>query len=99
MQFFTKNAVTYTEFRQQCQSLRIFAFAAVTGGCCLCLALDPPRSSYWLRYSPAYWFSSLRQIFITEGPPIFLTQKIEHEADVPYIVNELIAKRRIVSGG
>merc|ERR1711976_1002177 len=45
--FFCKAPVSYYEFRQQCQSLRIFAFIGVCGGCVFSLFWNPPKSSYW----------------------------------------------------
>ncbi|OLP96802.1 hypothetical protein AK812_SmicGene20935 [Symbiodinium microadriaticum] len=54
MSFFTKPAMSYPEFKQQCVSLRTFAFAGVCGYCVLSLWWCPPKSSYWIRYSPSY---------------------------------------------
>merc|ERR1712070_512839 len=88
-EFFTKGSVSYVEFKQQCQSLRLFTFFGVTAGCVAMLALDPPKSSYWMRYSPSFWFSNLSSYFLVSSPPVFLPAKAEHETDVRDIVNQL----------
>eukprot|EP00933_Yihiella_yeosuensis_P083561 TRINITY_DN97804_c0_g1_i1.p1 TRINITY_DN97804_c0_g1~~TRINITY_DN97804_c0_g1_i1.p1 ORF type:complete len:141 (-),score=21.84 TRINITY_DN97804_c0_g1_i1:174-596(-) len=93
MNFFTKSPSSYAEFKQQCVSLRLFAFAGVTGLCALSLIVSPPKSSYWVRYGPSYWFSSIKQSFSSSSPPVFLAKKAEHEADVPVIAGELMSKR------
>lgn len=98
-EFFTKGAISYAEYKQQCVSLRLFAFTGVTGACALGLMLDPPKSSYWQRYSPLFLFSNLKGIFASSAPPVFLTAKVEHEADVPDIAKQLITTRRIASAG
>eukprot|EP00927_Polykrikos_kofoidii_P087159 TRINITY_DN996_c0_g1_i16.p1 TRINITY_DN996_c0_g1~~TRINITY_DN996_c0_g1_i16.p1 ORF type:complete len:167 (-),score=21.03 TRINITY_DN996_c0_g1_i16:106-552(-) len=98
-EFFSKGAVSYAEYKQQCVSLRIFAFTGVTSICVLGLILDPPKSSYWQRYSPTFLFSHLKNVFASSSPPVFLTAKAEHEADVPDIANQLITTRRIASAG
>mmetsp|Transcript_17945 Transcript_17945/g.49528 ORF Transcript_17945/g.49528 Transcript_17945/m.49528 type:complete len:375 (-) Transcript_17945:266-1390(-) len=73
-EFFTKDAVSYAEFKQQCASLRLFVFAGVTAGCALALIVDPPKSSYWVRWGPWYWFSHLKGTFSSSAPPLFLTK-------------------------
>mmetsp|Transcript_63529 Transcript_63529/g.176127 ORF Transcript_63529/g.176127 Transcript_63529/m.176127 type:complete len:147 (+) Transcript_63529:75-515(+) len=84
-EFFTKDAVSYAEFKQQCTSLRLFVFAGVTAGCALALFLDPPKSSYWMRWSPPYWFSHLKGTFLGGAPPLFLTQAVD-VIDVPTLL-------------
>merc|ERR1719162_1957326 len=49
-EYFTTTPISYVQYKQQCMSLRMFAFAGVAGGCVLSLVLDPPRSSYWIRF-------------------------------------------------
>eukprot|EP00930_Biecheleria_cincta_P071282 TRINITY_DN58798_c0_g1_i1.p2 TRINITY_DN58798_c0_g1~~TRINITY_DN58798_c0_g1_i1.p2 ORF type:complete len:171 (+),score=25.38 TRINITY_DN58798_c0_g1_i1:58-513(+) len=95
--FFTKSPMSYGEHKQQCVSLRIFAFAGVTSGCVLALMIDPPKSSYWTRYSPLFGISYIKNAFIGSSPPLFLTEKAEREADVPKIASELITTRRLLS--
>eukprot|EP00931_Biecheleriopsis_adriatica_P123560 TRINITY_DN98614_c0_g1_i1.p1 TRINITY_DN98614_c0_g1~~TRINITY_DN98614_c0_g1_i1.p1 ORF type:complete len:152 (+),score=31.34 TRINITY_DN98614_c0_g1_i1:85-540(+) len=97
--FFTKSPMSYAEYKQNCVSLRLFAFVGVTGGCVLSLMLNPPKSSYWVRYSPMYALSAIKNSFAGSAPPLFLSEKVEHEANVPAIANELITTRRLLSGG
>merc|ERR1719330_1883410 len=68
--FFCKAPVGYYEFRQQCQSLRIFAFVGVCAGCTFSLFWNPPKSSYWQRYSPRFLFSLFRDTFLGARPPL-----------------------------
>eukprot|EP00929_Paragymnodinium_shiwhaense_P112366 TRINITY_DN80621_c0_g1_i1.p1 TRINITY_DN80621_c0_g1~~TRINITY_DN80621_c0_g1_i1.p1 ORF type:complete len:151 (-),score=30.33 TRINITY_DN80621_c0_g1_i1:248-700(-) len=98
-EFFSKGSVSYVEFKQQCQSLRLFTFFGVTAGCALCLAMDPPKSSYWQRYSPRFWFSNLTGAFAPASPPLFLSSKAEYETDVPDVVQQLITTRRVKGQG
>ena len=94
--YFTHGAVSYAVYKQQLQSLRLFVFTGVTLGCVLGLALDPPKSSYWLVYSPSYWFSWVKESFSSSKEPLFLDAKVEREVDTTDIVNQLITTRRIV---
>mmetsp|Transcript_11388 Transcript_11388/g.34329 ORF Transcript_11388/g.34329 Transcript_11388/m.34329 type:complete len:530 (-) Transcript_11388:60-1649(-) len=88
-QFFTKDPSSYAEFKQQCVSLRIFVFAGVTGGCALALFADPPKSSYWQRWSPMYWFSHLKAAFSSDAPPLFLTEKADHSAKALAVISSV----------
>ena len=54
-----------------------------------------PKSSYWVRYSPLYALSNIKNAFLGGAPPVFLTAKAEHAADVPDIVNQLVTTRRL----
>merc|ERR1711957_403933 len=92
-EFFSKDAGSYGEFKTQCNAVRVFAFAGVCVGCTLGLMLNPPKSSYWARYSPMYYFKCLTGAFSGSSPPLFLKAKAEHEADVPAIAKELITTR------
>merc|ERR1739845_32651 len=94
-EFFTKDAQSYMEYKQQCMSLRTFLFPVVLGGCVLKLYLDPPKSSYWQRYSPRFLWSHLVSTFAPSSPPVFLSAKAEHDIDVPELVKELITTRRL----
>eukprot|EP00930_Biecheleria_cincta_P024911 TRINITY_DN17784_c0_g1_i2.p1 TRINITY_DN17784_c0_g1~~TRINITY_DN17784_c0_g1_i2.p1 ORF type:complete len:168 (-),score=27.49 TRINITY_DN17784_c0_g1_i2:431-886(-) len=96
--FFTKTPMSYVEFKQQCVSLRIFAFAGVTTGCVLSLMFDPPKSSYWVRYSPIYAVSYIKNAVMGSAPPLFLTAKAEHVTNVPAVATELVTTRRLISG-
>merc|ERR1712157_717883 len=88
-EFFTKPVRSYKEFKQQCEALRIFVFAGVTGGCVLSLIMSPPKSSYWRRMSPVYALSNIKACLMGDSPPLFLTEKVEHEANTSLIVSEL----------
>merc|ERR1719420_1516975 len=68
--FFTKSASSYAEFKQQCNSLRIFVFAGVVGYYSLALFLDPPKSSYWARWGPSYYPTHIMDLF---GPSYYPT--------------------------
>eukprot|EP00438_Fugacium_kawagutii_P009259 Skav204429 [mRNA] locus=scaffold3703:121405:127249:+ [translate_table: standard] len=99
MNFFTKPAMSYGEFKQQCVSLRLFAFVGVCGYCVLSLMWCPPKSSYWIRYSPTYGFCYVRDSIMGSSPPLFLSEKVERDTDVPTVAQELITTRRLLSGG
>mmetsp|Transcript_11758 Transcript_11758/g.17562 ORF Transcript_11758/g.17562 Transcript_11758/m.17562 type:complete len:154 (-) Transcript_11758:285-746(-) len=94
IEFFTKDPVSYTEFKQQCSSLRIFAFIGVNAAIVTSLFLDPPKSSYWRTYSPLYLLSSIGGAFGSKQP-LFLTEKVEREVDVPDLYKQLSLNRRI----
>mmetsp|Transcript_10583 Transcript_10583/g.28025 ORF Transcript_10583/g.28025 Transcript_10583/m.28025 type:complete len:155 (+) Transcript_10583:96-560(+) len=99
-EFFTKGSVSYAEYKQQCVSLRLFVVPSVIGACAVALMLDPPKSSYWMRYSPAFLLQNVKSLFLGgSAPPIFLTLKAEHEADAPDIVRQLITNRRLDKAG
>merc|ERR1711920_891527 len=93
-EFFTKDAGSYSEFKQQCLSLRIFAFAGVCAYCVLNLMNDPPKSSYWVRYTPMGYIRSIGGAFTGGSPPVFLNAKAESETNVSEIVKELVTTRR-----
>merc|ERR1712062_444208 len=93
--FFTKSPLSYAEYKQQCASLRIFAVSGITLGCVLGLFLNPPKSSYWVRYGPGYWLYHITGALSTGQQPLFLTKKVER-ADTKDIVKQLITTRRLV---
>lgn len=82
---------SYVQYKQQCDSLRILAFAGVTGGCVLGLLINPPKSSYWQRWSISFWPSHLKSCFCQGSSPLFLKKAAEHDVDVPAIVHGLTA--------
>eukprot|EP00913_Durusdinium_trenchii_P010978 g10303.t2 len=47
----------------------------------------------------SYAFAYIRDGIVGSSPPLFLTEKIERDTDVPEIAKELIATRRLLSGG
>eukprot|EP00435_Cladocopium_sp_Y103_P030051 s2648_g7.t1 len=85
-EFFTKPALSYGQYKQQCVSLRIFAFSGICGGCVLSLAIFPPKSSYWITWSPLYWLSYVKQCFTGAAPPLFL----EKQQDGAQLVTNLL---------
>eukprot|EP00928_Gymnodinium_smaydae_P041359 TRINITY_DN27_c0_g1_i2.p3 TRINITY_DN27_c0_g1~~TRINITY_DN27_c0_g1_i2.p3 ORF type:complete len:188 (+),score=43.63 TRINITY_DN27_c0_g1_i2:328-891(+) len=97
--FFSKEAVSYMEYKQQCVSLRLFAVPCVIGACVALLFSNPPKSSYWRRYSPTFLFQNVGGIFLPSSSPLFLAGKAEREADVPDIVSQLVTTRRIAGAG
>jgi len=84
-EFFTKPALSYFEYKQQCESLRLFAFGGVCAGCVLSLFLNPPKSSYWATWSPFHWAVYVRSSFAS-SPPLFATEKLAtvNASDVIY---------------
>merc|ERR1719507_1403518 len=95
--FFTKGAVSYAEFKAQCVSVRLFAFAGVTAGCALALIWDPPKSSYWRRWGITFWPSHLKGLFSSASKPLFLTEKQQCETDVPGLVGVLIPRGQLMA--
>ncbi|CAJ1439579.1 unnamed protein product, partial [Effrenium voratum] len=74
-EFFTKPALSYGEFKQQCVSLRPFAFAAICSGCVLSLVICPLKSSYWATWGPLSWLSYVKESVAGTSPPLFLKEK------------------------
>eukprot|EP00913_Durusdinium_trenchii_P000331 g302.t1 len=85
-EFFTKPALSYGEFKQQCVSLRLFAFGGVCGACALSLVIFPPKSSYWVTWGPSYWFSHVQRCF-GSAPPLFLSKKLETTVSAPKVAS------------
>lgn len=77
--FFTKRPISYAEFKQQCISLRLFAFGSVCASCVVSLFSWPPKSSYWITWGPYYWFSGVKSAFAGSAPPLFLQSKLEQD--------------------
>lgn len=90
-EFFSKEATSYGQFKQKCVSLRPFVFAGVCGYCVLGLVISPPKSSYWQRWGPSFWFSNLKECFSSSSPPVFLSKASQSETDVPTMVATLAA--------
>jgi len=78
-EFFAKRALSYGEFKQQCVSLRLFAFGGVCASCVVSLFLWPPKSSYWTRWSPYYGFLYVKSAFVGSAPPLFLQTKVTQD--------------------
>eukprot|EP00971_Amphidinium_carterae_P013677 269411-Amphidinium_carterae.1 len=79
-------------------SLRIFAFIGTNLVCVGLLFMNPPKSSYWLRYSPKYLFYNIKAAF-GSSPPAFLTEKAEYSVNVPDLAKQLILTRRLDTAG
>eukprot|EP00397_Hematodinium_sp_SG-2012_P069250 GEMP01117566.1.p1 GENE.GEMP01117566.1~~GEMP01117566.1.p1 ORF type:complete len:135 (+),score=24.84 GEMP01117566.1:62-466(+) len=96
--FFKGGALTYGEFKQQCMSLRIFAFSGVVLGCCGSLIYDPPKSSYWLTWGPTHIPGKIIGLVSANKNEIFLTEKRETEG-IPSMEAylQLTLKRRLDS--
>merc|ERR1711937_938888 len=90
-EFFTKGAISYAEYKQQCQSLRLFVFIASVARPVILLALNPPKSSYWATYSPRYWISNTQGFFFPNKVGVFINEKIEREVDVRAVHDSLVA--------
>lgn len=86
-QFFSKDPISYPEYKQQCVSLRPLAFGAVVVGCVLALIIDPPKSSYWATYGPGGLYYYVKDRFSPKSPPLFLTKKADSDIDVAGLVN------------
>ena len=98
-EFFTKGAVSYGEYKQQCQSLRVFAFIAAAAFPVIALAINPPKSSYWATFSPGYWLGNARGGIFPAKTSIFLTDKVERETDVKEVHEHLVMWRRLPGSG
>merc|ERR1711862_153093 len=93
LDFFQKGAVSYSEYKAQRSAVRLFAFTGTIAFCVGGLFLNPPKSSYWVRYSPRFLPSFLMGCFANSSPPLFVSTKVEGD-DVPTIASELITFRR-----
>ncbi|CDO62359.1 conserved Plasmodium protein, unknown function [Plasmodium reichenowi] len=52
--FFCKRSYTYQDFKQRCESLRLFLYFGIVTFLSLDLLINPLQSSYWDKYSPLY---------------------------------------------
>jgi len=93
--FFTKPALSYSEFHQRCTSLRLFVFWGVVGALTLDFLTSPPRSSYWLEWSPLCWPVNAFRVFTRPADSVFLRAQPERSVDVPAVFATLIANRRM----
>lgn len=96
LRVFSRDPSSYNEFKSQCSSLRLFAFAGVSAGCVASLVYDPPKSSYWCRFGPSYWWSHLKNMFGPK-PSIFLAERANHTIDVPSLVAQVIPTGRMIA--
>jgi len=93
-EFFTKDPVSYPLYKQQCVSLRPFAFGAVTLACVTALIINPPKSSYWSTFGPGGWFSFIKGCFVNSSPPLFLTKKPDSTTDTIGLVNSYVLRQQ-----
>eukprot|EP00746_Dinoflagellata_sp_MGD_P164236 gnl/MRDRNA2_/MRDRNA2_92755_c0_seq1.p1 gnl/MRDRNA2_/MRDRNA2_92755_c0~~gnl/MRDRNA2_/MRDRNA2_92755_c0_seq1.p1 ORF type:complete len:148 (-),score=19.83 gnl/MRDRNA2_/MRDRNA2_92755_c0_seq1:91-534(-) len=97
-QFLTNPAITYTEYKAQCCAARLFIYAGVSASLTISLILDPPRSSYWLRWSPLSWPSRIKDVFMKPAGSVFLSDKPEGATNVPDLYSQLTLNRRLAGG-
>ncbi len=97
--FFTRDPVSYREFKQQCSSLRLFAFIGVNVFVVGSLWWCPPKSSYWIQYSPMHCFHWVAGWFVKGHPAIFLTEKLDRDTNVPDVYTQLSTLRRVEGAG
>eukprot|EP00747_Dinoflagellata_sp_TGD_P161858 gnl/TRDRNA2_/TRDRNA2_178834_c0_seq1.p2 gnl/TRDRNA2_/TRDRNA2_178834_c0~~gnl/TRDRNA2_/TRDRNA2_178834_c0_seq1.p2 ORF type:complete len:150 (-),score=27.95 gnl/TRDRNA2_/TRDRNA2_178834_c0_seq1:171-620(-) len=98
-EFFTKGAISYHEYKQQCISLRLFVVPILTLGLAFSLFWNPPRSSWWMTWGPSYWFSSLKNSVFSSSAPIFLAGKVEREVNACDVAKQFITNRRLDTTG
>ncbi|KAF4676636.1 hypothetical protein FOL47_005789 [Perkinsus chesapeaki] len=98
-EFFTKPAISYGEFQQQCTSLRLFVFAGAVGYMMLSFTIWPCRSSYWKNW--AFWKipGNIMHHFSKRSGSIFLDEPLKRTIDVPQTYAHLIATRRLPGEG
>merc|ERR1712216_410987 len=96
--WFTSEPVSYAAYKQQCVSMRVFAFAGTMAFVLGNLYFNPPKSSYWARYSPSFIPGNLGGLFAPSSAPLFLSAKSEG-TDVPNIAAQLITTRRLPGAG
>ncbi|CAD7929785.1 unnamed protein product [Amoebophrya sp. A25] len=70
--FFTNPALTYVEFKYQCDAVRFFAFWGLTGLLTLDLIVRPLKSSYFCQWGPTWWPSNLVSLFYADTCDVFL---------------------------
>ncbi|GAW79477.1 hypothetical protein, conserved [Plasmodium gonderi] len=59
--FFHRKSHTYQDFKQQCESLRIFIYFGLVGVLSVDLLINPLKSSYWDQFSP---MNIMRRFFL-----------------------------------
>ena len=74
--FAGKPALTYVEYKYQCDAVRVFVFCGLTGLLTLDLMFRPPKSSYFSTWGIFHWPGNFLGLFwkpTGDGP--FLTAK------------------------
>lgn len=71
MDLLHKKSYTYQDFKQQCESLRIFVYFGLVGVLSVDLLINPLKSSYWDRFSPLNMFIRFFRFFKNGEDDIF----------------------------
>jgi hypothetical protein len=93
--FFTKPALSYSDFHQRCSSLRVFVFWGVIGAIAVDFIVNPPRSSYWTEWAPWRWPVHVVRAFTRPADSLFLRPQPERSINVPEAFASLINNRRM----
>ncbi|CAD7941888.1 unnamed protein product [Amoebophrya sp. A120] len=73
--FFTHPAMTYVEFKYQCDAVRLFAFGGLTGLLMLDLIVRPLKSSYFSMWGPSWWISNCMGLVWADSCDVFLQKE------------------------
>ncbi|SCN43090.1 conserved Plasmodium protein, unknown function [Plasmodium ovale] len=79
LDFFQRRAHTYQDFKQQCESLRIFVYFGLVSFFSLDLLINPLKSSYWHQFMPMTIFRNFFSYFGKRQDNIF-----RHNGNSPY---------------
>ncbi|CRG98718.1 conserved Plasmodium protein, unknown function [Plasmodium relictum] len=71
LDFFTKRAHTYQDFKQQCESLRIFIYFGLVTFFSFDFLINPLKSSYWSKFTPINLFKCFFNYFSVKQDDIF----------------------------
>jgi len=98
-QFFKGGSLTYPEFKQQCMSLRIFAFGGLVAFFTAKLITDPLKSSYWMTWSPLKWPGHAIGLISARHNEVFLSEKRPESEGISVMdaYTQLTLKRRLDS--
>jgi len=98
--FFRGGSLTYNEFKQQCMSVRLFAFAGLTAFFTAKLIMDPLKSSYWhAHWSLLRWPGQVVGALTASHNEVFLSEKRPDPEGIPVMdaYAQLTLKRRLDS--
>ncbi|CAD2085378.1 conserved Plasmodium protein, unknown function [Plasmodium vinckei brucechwatti] len=71
MDMFKDKSYTYHDFKQKCESLRIFIYFGVVGYCALDMLFNPLKSSYWNQFLPVNLVKNFIGFFSKDENNIF----------------------------
>ncbi|CAA9986718.1 conserved Plasmodium protein, unknown function [Plasmodium knowlesi strain H] len=71
MDLLHKKSYTYQDFKQKCESLRIFVYFGLVSVLSVDLLINPLKSSYWDRFSPRNMSISFFNFFKNSEDDIF----------------------------